>query len=55
MRNKIAKKLRRKVYGDRSRRNPYDYYRRNLEGTIVCTGLRGDYLEEKSAFKRGEE
>jgi hypothetical protein len=53
MRGSVASRLRKKVYGDLSRRNP-GQYRTGLSGQVLCVGKRGDYLEEKAAYKAGE-
>ena len=70
MRNTVAKRLRRKVYGDLSRRGTtYTGMKRRMyktrkdkDGknemyfidryTIVCKGMRREYLAAKDAYKR---
>jgi hypothetical protein len=54
MRGTVAKQLRKKVYGTSSRRNVNEQHV-HRSGQVVCTGKRGDYLEEKRAYKRGEQ
>jgi len=52
VRGKVAKRLRREVYGDGSRRNPGVYKRHNKTGQIICYGLRSEYLLEKKDYVR---
>lgn len=50
MNNKQCKKARKEVYGDSSRRNPFEY--ETIKGTVICTGLRCKYQRLKDAMKR---
>jgi hypothetical protein len=49
MRNKVAKRLRRKIYEDLSRRQDPHY--KVFDETRTCTGLRAEFRKEKKNYK----
>lgn len=68
MRNKIAKQLRREIYGDLAHRDKRYGLIRHIKkffskkegkhidvvrGQIRCTGPRAEYLKAKKAYKKG--
>ena len=55
MRGKVAKRLRREVYGNGSKRNPGVYKRHRKTGQIICLGLRSSYKLEKKDYTRTKE
>lgn len=46
-----AKKIRKDVYGDHAHRNTS--YTITGTSTVICTGLRADYLKAKAVYKKG--
>jgi hypothetical protein len=52
MRGTVAKRLRREVYGEGSKRNPGVYKMHKKTGQIFCHGLRSEYLLEKKDYTR---
>lgn len=52
MNGKQAKRLRKKVYKELSKRQIG--YRVDKDGSRHCTGLRAEYLQAKTKFKRRE-
>jgi len=49
MNQKLAKKIRKEIYKDKSRRQ--EEYKALDDGSIICTGLRGKYRKFKKDWK----
>ncbi len=52
MRGTVAKKIRKRIYGNQSLKSTRKYS--NIHGAIVNVGLRQEYLDAKRDYVRGD-